>query len=144
MKQHIGTKRNLWALVPIIRTGSTILVDLIDMVNSVTVYLFQTTLLRWWTFILRPLTLILTSLHFWISFFDPSICSAVVVLPTRTSDYELLINFHWCSFKLKGYTGAFHNLALDYSGNDLDFSIDYLKDSKGGHLWTTCCFCCCY
>ena len=42
--------------MPIIRIGLPILVELIDLVNSVTILLSQMTLLRWLTFLLRSQT----------------------------------------------------------------------------------------
>ena len=46
-----------------------ILVKLIDLVNSVIIFLPQITLLRWLTFLLRSLPVTLTVLPFWIYFF---------------------------------------------------------------------------
>ena len=48
----------------IIRTGLPILVKLIHLVNSVIIFLSRTTLLRWLTFLLEILTVILTVLLF--------------------------------------------------------------------------------
>ena len=57
-------------LTSIIRTGGTDRFDrLIDLVNSVIIYLSQITLLSWLTFLLGSQTVILTVLLFWISFF---------------------------------------------------------------------------
>ena len=53
----------------IIRTGLPILAELIDLVNSVTVFLSQMTLLRWLTFQLKSQAVILIVLLFWTSFF---------------------------------------------------------------------------
>ena len=67
-------------LTSIIRTSLPILVELIDMVNSVITALSQMTLLRWLTFALEPQTVILTVLLFWIYLFissDTSICSTM-------------------------------------------------------------------
>ena len=50
----------------IIRTGLPILVELIDLVNSVIIFLFQMTLLRWLTFLFRSQTVIPIVLLFWI------------------------------------------------------------------------------
>ena len=60
---------SLETLTSTIRTGLPILVELIDLVNSVIIFLSQTTLLRWLTFLLGSQTVILTVLLFWISFF---------------------------------------------------------------------------
>ena len=56
-------------LTSIIKTGLPILVELIDLANSVIIYLSQTTLLRWLTFLIGSQTMILTDLLFWIAFF---------------------------------------------------------------------------
>ena len=56
-------------LTSIIKTGLPILVELIDLANSVIIYLSQTTLLRWLTFLIGSQTMILTVLLFWIAFF---------------------------------------------------------------------------
>ena len=53
----------------IIRTGLPILVELINLVNSVIIFLSQMTLLRWLTFLLGSQTVILIVLLFWIYFF---------------------------------------------------------------------------
>ena len=53
----------------IIRTDSHILLELIVLLNSVITFLSQMTLLRWLTFLLRPLTVTLTVLLFWIYLF---------------------------------------------------------------------------
>ena len=66
----------------------TILVELIDLVNSVIVFLSQMTLLRWLTFLLRSLTVILTVLLFWISFF---LLMLVFVLQWLSLHCEVLI-----------------------------------------------------
>ena len=55
-------------LMPIIRTGLSILVGLIDLVNSAIFFLSQTTLLRCLILLQGSQTLILTVLVFWISF----------------------------------------------------------------------------
>ena len=60
---------SLETLMSIIRTGLPILVKLIDLVNSVIIFLSQITLLRWLTFLLGSQTVILTVLLFWIYFF---------------------------------------------------------------------------
>ena len=53
----------------IIRTGSHILVELIDLVNSVIIFLSQMTLLRWLTFQPRSLIVTFTIMLFWIYVF---------------------------------------------------------------------------
>ena len=60
---------SLETLMSIIRTGQRILVELRDLVNSVIIFLSQTTLLRWLTFLLGFQTVIFTVMLFWIYFF---------------------------------------------------------------------------
>ena len=55
--------------ISIIRTGLPVLVELIDLVNSVIIFLSQMILLRWLFFLLRSQTVILTVLLFWIYLF---------------------------------------------------------------------------
>ena len=72
----------------IIRTGLPILVELIDLVNSVITLLSQTTLLRKLTFLLGYQTVILTVLLFWIYFF---LLTLVFVLQWLSLHWEILI-----------------------------------------------------
>ena len=60
---------SLESLTSIIKTGLPNLVELIDLVNSVIIYLSQMTLLRWLTFPLGSQTMILLVLLFWSYFF---------------------------------------------------------------------------
>ena len=68
---------SLETLTSIIRTGFPILVELIDLVNSVITFVSQTTLLGCLTFLLASLTVVLTVLLFWISFFLMRLVSAL-------------------------------------------------------------------
>ena len=78
----------------IIRTGLSILVELIDLVNSVIIFLSETTLITWLTFLLRSQTLILTVLLFWIYFSsDASIFSTMAFPPLGNSDH-VVVCFH--------------------------------------------------
>ena len=65
---HLCMCLSLETLTSIIRTGSPILVELINLVNSVIIFQSQMTLLRWLTFLLGSQTVILIVLLFWISF----------------------------------------------------------------------------
>ena len=78
----------LQTLRSITKTGLPILVELIDMVNSVIIFLSQTTLLRWLTFLLRSLTVILTVLLFRIYLF---LLTLVFVLQWHSLQWEILI-----------------------------------------------------
>ena len=60
---------SLETLTLVIRTSWTILVELIDLVNSVILFLFLTTLFSWFTFLLGSLTSALTLAPFWIYLF---------------------------------------------------------------------------
>ena len=96
----------------IIRTGSPILAELIHLVNSVIIFLFQMALLRWLTFLFRSLTGTLTVLAFWISFF---LLALVFVLQWCSLHWKILIillsHFHWLSNKLKtGCPVSFHSV----------------------------------
>ena len=55
----------------IIKAGLPILAELINLVNSVIIFLSQMTLSRWLTFLLKSQTFILTVLLFWIYLFLP-------------------------------------------------------------------------
>ena len=66
----------------IIRTGLPNLMELIDLMNSVIIFVSQMTLSRWLMFLLRSQTVILSVLLFWISFF---LLAVVLVLPWLTS-----------------------------------------------------------
>ena len=66
---HLPKCLSLETLRSIIRTGQPIPVELIDLVNSVIIFLSHMTLLRWLTFLLGSLTLTLTVLLFWIYLF---------------------------------------------------------------------------
>ena len=67
----------IWKSIPsletftsIIRTDLPILMELIDLVNSVIIFLSQMTLLRWSTSLFGSQTVILIVLLFWIYFFS--------------------------------------------------------------------------
>ena len=85
---HLLIFLSLETLTSIIRTGLPILVELIDLVNSVIIFLSQMTLLRWLTFLLGSQTVILTVLLFWISFF---LLTLVFVLQRLSLHWEILI-----------------------------------------------------
>ena len=72
----------------IITTGLPILVELIDLVNSVITFLSQMTLLRWLTFLLGSQTVILIVLLFWIYLF---LLTLVFVLQWLSLHCEILI-----------------------------------------------------
>ena len=66
---HLLMFFSLETLTSIIRTGFHILVEMIDLANSVITFLYQMTLLRRLTFLLGSHTVILIALLFWTDFF---------------------------------------------------------------------------
>ena len=125
---HLLMCLSLETLTSIIRTGSTILVELIDLGNSVIIFLSHMTLLRWLNFLLGSLTdshspalldLFLSS--------DASICSTMTFPPLERSDHvvvsvsiDFLINSKW--------DAPFHCIVYDYSPADRDGLSDHLRD----------------
>ena len=105
-------------LTSIIRTGSPILMELIDLVNSVIIFLSQMTLLRWLTFLLGSKTVILIVLFFRIYFsLDSNICSTMAFLLFGNSDHlvaSVSIDFPSNSQR----DSPFHRIAYDYSCAD--------------------------
>ena len=85
---HLPMFLSLETLMFIIRAGLPILVELIDLVNSVIIFLSQMTLLRWLTFLLGSQTVILIVLLFWIYFF---LLMLVFVLQWLSIHWEILI-----------------------------------------------------
>ena len=85
---HLLMFLSLGILTFIIRTGLPILVELIDLVNSAIIFLSQMNLLTWLTFLLRPQTVILIVLLFWIYFF---LLTLVFILQCLSLHWEILI-----------------------------------------------------
>ena len=82
---------SLETLTSIIRTSLSILVELIDLVNSVIIFLSQATLFRWLAVLLRSLTVTVTVLLFLSYFF----------LLTLSFWSYCCSSFHWLTNKLK-------------------------------------------
>ena len=103
-------------LTSIIWTGSPILVDLIDLVNSVIILLSPMTLLRWLTFLLGSPNCDYDSpalLDLFISS-DADICSAMAFPPLRNSD-NVVVSVS-IDFPINSKRDApFHRVAYDYS-----------------------------
>ena len=119
---------SLETLMSIIRTGLPILVELIDLVNSVIIFLSQMTLLRWLTFLLRSQTDSHSPalLDFFLSS-DASICSAMAFPPLGNSDHFVVsvsINF----LSNSQWDAPFYRIAYDYSRADWDCLRDHLRD----------------
>ena len=115
-------------LISIIRTGLPILVELIDLVNCVIIFLSQMTLLRWLKFLLGSQTVILIVLLFQDFFLssDSSICSAMVFLPLGHSNHVVVsVSFNFPSNSQ--WDALFHRIASDYSCTDWDGLLDHLR-----------------
>ena len=115
---------SLETLMSIIRTGLPILVELIDLVNSVIIFLSQMTLLRWWTFLLGSQTMIFTVLLFWIYFF---FLMLVFVVQWLFLHWEILF------ILLSQFPLTFHHIHINciayvYSCADWDCLCDHLRD----------------
>ena len=100
-------------LTSIVRTGLSILVELIDLVNHVIIVLSQMTLLRWLSFLLGSQTVIIIVLLFWISFFWRE-----YLFYSDFPSIEKLwscccLSFHWFSIKFTaGCLVSLHSLWL--------------------------------
>ena len=125
---HLLMCLSLENLTSIIRAVLPILVELIDLVNSVVIFLSQTTLLRWLTFLLGSQTVILSSglLDLFI-FSDASICSAKAFPPLQNSDHVVVsVSIYLPSYSQRD--SSFHCIAYDYSLADLDGLGDHVRD----------------
>ena len=99
----------------IIKTGLTILVELIHLVNSVIIFLSQMTLLRWLTLLLGSQSVILIVLLFSPALSsDASICSTMAFRLLGKSDhvvFSVSVDFPSSSQQ----DASFHRIAYDYS-----------------------------
>ena len=108
---------SLQTLASIIRTGLPIMVELINLVNSVIIFLCQMTLLRCLTFLLGSQTVILIALLFSIYFF---LLMLVFVLQWLSLYWEIPSNSQW--------DAPFHYITYDYSHTDWDGLCDHFRD----------------
>ena len=116
---------SLETLTSTIKTGLAILVELIDLVNSV---ISQMTLLRWLTFLLGFQTVILIVLLFWIYLSsDTRLCSTMAFFPLGNCDHvfvSVCIEFP----SNPQQDALFHRIAYDYSCTGWDGLCDHLRD----------------
>ena len=104
---------SLETLTSIIRTGLPILVELMDLVNSVIIFLSQTNLLRWLTFLLAYHSALL---NLFISS-DASICSTMAFPSLGNSDHVVVsVSIDFPSYPQRD--APFHRIAYDYSRAD--------------------------
>ena len=123
---HLLMFLSLETLTSIKRTGLPILVELIDLVNSVIIFLSQMTSLRWLTFLLGSQILIV--LLFWIYFF---LLTLVFVLQWLSLHWEILIMLlsqFPLTFQLIHNGCSFHRTVYDYSRADWDGLRAHLRD----------------
>ena len=115
----------------IIRTGLPTLVELIDLVNSVIIFLSQMTELRWLTFLLRSQTVDSHSpslLYLFLSS-DASICSTLLFPPLGDSDHAV-VSVSIDSPLNSQQHALFIHIAYDYSRADWDGFCDHMRDSR--------------
>ena len=118
----------LETLTSIIRTGLPILVELIDLMNSVIIFLTQMTLLRELTFLIRSQTdsHSLALLDLFISS-DTSICSTMAFPPLGNFDHVIVLVSIGFPSNSQG-DAPFHRIAYGYSCSDWDDLQDHLRD----------------
>ena len=116
---------SLETLTFIIRAGLPILVELIELVNSIIIFLSQTTLLGWLTFLLIYLNVILTVLLCQIYL------TLVFVLQWFSLHWEILIMLSQFSLMFHHIHNRcpFHCIVYYYSPADWDSLCDHLRDS---------------
>ena len=83
---HLLVFLSLETLTSIIRTGLPILVELIELLNYVIIFLFQMTFLRWSTFLHESQAVIVIVLLFWTYFF---LLTLVFVLQWLSLHWEI-------------------------------------------------------
>ena len=106
----------------IIRTGLSILVELIDLVNSAIIFLPQITLLRWLTFLLGSQTVILTVLLQY-----QQLQLQQTFPPLGNSDHVVVsVPIDFPSYSLRD--APFHRFAYDYSRANWDGLCDHLRN----------------
>ena len=122
---HLLMFLSLETLTSIIRTGLPILVELIDLVNSVIFFLSQMTLLKWLTFLLESQTAMV--LLFLILTSYASICSTMAFPPWENSNHVVVsVSTDFPSNCQQD--APFHCIAHDYPHADCDGLRDHLRD----------------
>ena len=102
--------------------------ELIDLVNSVIIFLSQTTLLRWLTFLLGSQSVNLTVLLFWIYLF---LLMLVLVIQWFSLHWEILILLSRFSIDFPSNSqqdAPFHHITYDDSRADWGGLRDHLRD----------------
>ena len=104
---------SLETLTSINRTGLPILVELIDLLNFVIIFLSQMTLLRWVTFLLRSQTVILTVFLCWIYLF---LLTLVFVVQWLSLHGEIRIQGYIQTILMSGRWHKKLNLLIEFKG----------------------------
>ena len=124
---HLLMILSLETLTAIMRTGLPILLKLIDLVNSVIIFLSQMTLLRWLTFLCRSQTVILIALLFLTYFFLLTLVFVMTFPPLGISDHVFVsVSIGFPSNSQQD--ALFHCMAYDYSCADWDGLCDHVRD----------------
>ena len=119
---------SLETLKSIIRTGLPILVELMNLVNSVIVFVSQTTLLRWLTFLLASQTVILTVLLFWIYFLFLTLLFVLLWVSIHCKILIMLLSQFPLTFHLIDNRMPHFITVYDYSCSSWDGLCDHLRD----------------
>ena len=106
--------------------------ELVDLVNSVMIFLSQMTLLRCLTFLLESMTVALAILLFWI-YFLWRYYLFYNGFPSIGKFWYCWLSFLWISKNSK-QDATFHRIAYDYSRADWDGPRDHLKDVPWGDI----------
>ena len=119
---HLLMCLSLETLTSIIRTGSPILVELIDLVNSVIIFLFQ---MSFPTYIPDCGSHSPALLNLFLSS-DASICSTMAFPPLGNSDHIVSVSIDFPSYSQQD--APFHHIVYDYSHAVWDGLCDHLRD----------------
>ena len=114
-------------LTSIIRTGLPILVEVIDLVNSVIIFVSQMTLPRLLTFLFESQTVIFTVLLFWIYFFFQMLLFVLQWLFLHWEIQIMLLSQFPLIFHRIHKRMPFHCIAYDYSCADWDSLYHHLR-----------------
>ena len=121
--------------------NTSILMKLIELVNSLIIFLSQTTLLRWLTFLLASLTDShnLAVLDFFLSS-DDNICSAMTHPPIWNSHHSHVSDCLGCLQCLCNLEqdASFHHICCHYSGGNWDTLWDHLRDVHWEFIFKFC------
>ena len=95
--------------------------------NFIKTFQSQMTWCRWLTFLLRSMTVTLTVLLFWISFFWRSYLW-YNGFPSIRKSWSCCLSFHWLSNKLRKRDALFHSIAYDFFCAAWGSLRDHLRD----------------